>query len=178
MLSSTTASSRASSALAAGAEVKLCCVHCDDTFHTARFLHLHIRQVHDRLPAHHCPHCRSPFGQVSDVDAHIRAEHSERRTYACDSCTCSFVSATLLALHVRDAHQTQPMLRHQSDCRNFSQVVRKCSMCAFQTTRHHVFVAHLELMHAVKVLPSPPAGNDGPYQAAERRTVGFISGTC
>lgn len=179
MLPSTTVSPRPSPPpVSVSTQGILRCTQCEDTFHTSRFLNLHVRQVHDRLPVHHCPHCRSPFGQAGDVDAHIRAEHSERRTYACELCTCSFMSATLLALHVHDAHQNQSSFRNTSACRDVSQIVRKCSMCAFQTTRHHVFVAHLKLVHFVEVLPSASSGNDGPYRAAERRAIGFLSGAC
>lgn len=176
MTSTSTLSSSSSSSLGVPKVPELACERCGDRFHLVRFLHLHIRQVHDRLPAHHCPHCRSPFGRVQDVDDHIRQIHNDRRTYACDQCTSSYQSATVLAIHVAEAHGVRRR-RSQLSIANLSQVVRRCSMCDFHTVHDDAFVSHLRQTHSVQVMPGVAMDN-GPYQAAERRTVGFLPGSC
>lgn len=134
------------------------CPKCDEKFHFERYLNLHSRQIHDRLPVHHCPHCRNAFGTVKDVNDHIQKVHDgEQRPYSCQLCTCSFLSQLTLRQHINDLH-----------CRPS----KKCSDCDFETVHDGVMNQHMQDKHDKEFL-SPPL--DMSYQAAERRTVGFLS---
>lgn len=143
------------------------CDMCDETFHFGRFLNLHVRQIHHRLPVHHCPHCRNAYGTAKDLNSHIIARHAARRAFACHECTCSFQSSLLLRYHVSDAH---------------SAIVRHCHDCNFRTMHDAVLMRHLRQRHNTLLVAAADAdvaaeaqNVSSSYHAAEQRTIGYIS---
>lgn len=139
-------------------EGDLRCPYCKEHFNFVRFLNLHIRQLHDRLPVHHCPHCRSAYGTVKDLNAHILTDHAVPRAFRCKQCMCTFRCAILLQHHEREAHE-----RFQ----------RHCPQCAFHTVHEAVLTSHVRLRHGMELRTQDM---DRSYRAAEQRTVGYISG--
>lgn len=124
-----------------------------------RFLNLHIAQVHDRHPVHHCPHCRGPYATTNDLNEHILQDHrNDLKPYQCNQCPCSFSTQMTLRLHISEIH---------------TQVLRACDSCGFQTQFEGAFVRHMEDVHQVIIKFE---GRVDSYSAREARTIGFIPG--
>lgn len=175
------------------------CEMCGERFNFERYLNLHVRQLHDRLPVHHCPHCRNAYGRVKDLNDHIHRAHPTAGTVTSGAGNTvrrnirrAFSSAdaedannngngygcrrrrAAACPHCPCSFLSDISLRQHMNSAHRRPLHRcPCAPCEFQAVYAGTLKQHLIDVHNIAALRAYPV--DRSFAAVEKRTVGYLA---
>ena len=80
------------------------CGICFKVFSAARYMLIHMRNIHAKIKDLKCPTCGKAFSQKSHLTRHIKAVHQMSRPHQCPDCGQSFARASDMKRHREALH--------------------------------------------------------------------------
>ena len=81
-------------------KVTAACHLCQKTFKSVRYLKIHVRNIHQKVPQYKCDQCQLTFRTEAKLKSH-RKDHN----IVCDICQKPFQNRDSLKSHIRKSHK-------------------------------------------------------------------------